>query len=45
MLKFTSEFAKFSDLDKTDFGDFAVDLDEAVITRTSRMNDDEDIPF
>ena len=44
-LKFTSEFAKFSDLDNTDFGDFALDIDDAVITRTSRMNDDEDIPF
>ncbi len=44
-LKFTSEFAKFGDLDKSDFGDFGLDLDDAVITRTSRMNDDEDIPF
>ncbi len=45
-LKFTSEFAKFGDLDPTDFGDFAgLDIDDSVITRPSRMNDDEDIPF
>ena len=48
-LKFTDQYAKFSNLDDPDFGDFPTD-DAApnpfdnIITRPSRMND-EDIPF
>lgn len=50
-LKFESEFAKFSDLDDMNFDSFegaAVgggDFNSGIITRPSRMNDDEDIPF
>ncbi len=51
-LRFTDQFARFSDLDDTSFGDFSFDtspLDSSassgIITRPSRMNEDEDIPF
>ncbi|HMO39998.1 MAG TPA: replicative DNA helicase [Saprospiraceae bacterium] len=48
-LRFTDQFARFSDLDNLDFSDFASALEPAaapgIITRPSRMNDDEDIPF
>ena len=48
-LKFTSQFARFSDLDDPDFGDLPTDTFETpisnIITRPSKMNDDEDIPF
>lgn len=48
-LKFTSEYARFSDLDDMDFGDLNVETDptgyNSIITRPSKMNDDEDIPF
>ena len=48
-LRFTEEFARFSDLDDPDFGSLAAGTFEAppsnIITRPSRMNDDEDIPF
>jgi replicative DNA helicase len=48
-LKFTDEFARFSDLDDVDFGNLPGDAFEAppsnIITRPSRMNEDEDIPF
>jgi replicative DNA helicase len=51
-LKFTDQFARFSDLDDPNFGDFpALDSmgEEAaspgIITRPSKMNEDEDIPF
>ncbi len=50
-LKFTDQFARFSDLDDTDFGTFQVednpnDPYTNIITRPSRMNsEEEDIPF
>jgi replicative DNA helicase len=48
-LRFTEEFARFSDLDDPDFGSLAAGTFETppsnIITRPSRMNDDEDIPF
>lgn len=51
-LRFTDQFARFSDLDDTSFGDFSFDTSPAdssaspgLITRPSRMNEDEDIPF
>jgi replicative DNA helicase len=45
-LKFTADFAKFDDLDNNDFKDFGpLTPDDSIITRPSRMNDDEDIPF
>lgn len=51
-LKFISEFAKFTDLEDSSFGDFGDDVgggygdntDNGVITISSRMND-ENIPF
>jgi replicative DNA helicase len=51
-LRFTDQFARFSDLDDTNFGDFAFDpaadnsaVSSGIITRPSKMNEDEDIPF
>lgn len=49
-LRFTPEFARFSDLDDPDFAVLSDDTFENpyssnVITRPSKMNDDEDIPF
>jgi len=53
-LKFTGEFAKFTDMEAFDFDslDDAASLNDPnspyggnVITRPSKMNDDEDIPF
>lgn len=51
-LKFTDHFARFSDLDDPNFGDFSMlgDLSDGaaspgIITRPSKMNEDEDIPF
>ncbi|MFK7807100.1 MAG: replicative DNA helicase [Saprospiraceae bacterium] len=50
-LKFTDRFAKFSNLDDPDFNQLlsAGGMDPGattnIITRSSRMNDDEDIPF
>lgn len=50
-LRFINEFAKFADLDDMDFdnlpeGTFETNMDGAdIITRPSRMNEDEDIPF
>ncbi|MCB9299584.1 MAG: replicative DNA helicase [Lewinellaceae bacterium] len=48
-LRFTDEFARFSDLDDPDFGNLPSDTFESpqsnIITRPSKMNDDEDIPF
>ncbi len=50
-LKFTDEFARFSDLDDDEFGNF---VDESsnfdnpynnVITKQSKINEEEDIPF
>lgn len=45
-LKFTADYAKFGDLDSTDFNDFGPlsPANDSVIM-PSRMNDDEDIPF
>ena len=42
-LRFTDKFAKFSNLDDPDFTDLP-DVQSNVITKSSRMNDD-DIPF
>ncbi|MFM8362880.1 MAG: replicative DNA helicase [Haliscomenobacter sp.] len=51
-LRFTDQFARFSNLDDPDFGSFPGDVfntpvpaPTGIITRSSRMNDDEDIPF
>lgn len=48
-LKFTDQFARFSDLDDPNFDDLPEDTFEnpnsIIITRPSKMNDDEDIPF
>ena len=48
-LKFTGQFARFSDLDDPNFDDLPDDTFENphtnIITRPSKMNDDEDIPF
>ncbi|MCB0616168.1 MAG: replicative DNA helicase, partial [Phaeodactylibacter sp.] len=48
-LRFTDEFARFSDLDDPDFGALPENTFENpqsnIITRPSKMNDDEDIPF
>ncbi|HOY17931.1 MAG TPA: replicative DNA helicase [Haliscomenobacter sp.] len=49
-LKFTGEFARFSNLDDPDFGSFPSDvfsnpLPGNIITMPSRFNDEEDIPF
>ncbi len=48
-LKFTDQFARFSDLDDPNFADFPTAAFEAqipsIITRPSKMNEDEDIPF
>ncbi len=50
-LKFTDQFAKFSDLDDPNFNELIGGADgdpgknSIIITRPSKMNDDEDIPF
>ena len=49
-LKFTAEFARFSDLDQTDFGAFTMDssINDNYSILPSKMNDeqkDNDIPF
>lgn len=48
-LKFTDQFARFSDMDDPNFDDLPQDTFEnpnsIIITRPSKMNDDEDIPF
>ncbi len=48
-LRWTGEFARFSDLDDVNFNELPGDTFEApygnIITRPSKMNDDEDIPF
>lgn len=48
-LRFTDEFARFSDLDDPNFDDLPSGAIEGpytgVITRPSRMNEEEDIPF
>ena len=47
-LKFTDQFAKFTDLDDPDFSGLTDDANSganpAIITRSSKMNND-DIPF
>lgn len=48
-MKFTDQFARFSDLDDPNFDDLPDNTFEnpnsIIITRPSKMNDDEDIPF
>jgi replicative DNA helicase len=49
-LKFIDQFAKFSNLDEFDFSslkgeDFAAPGGDQIMTRPSRMNQDDDIPF
>ena len=50
-LRFLSEYAKFADLEDTNFDDLPEDTfsdnfqNTNIITRPSKMNDDEDIPF
>lgn len=48
-MRFTADFARFSDLDDPDFGVLPEDTFDNtysnVITRPSKMNEDEDIPF
>ncbi len=49
-LRFTDQFARFSDLDIIDFGAFPMNTMDSsaspgMITRPSKMNEDEDIPF
>ncbi|MEO0338809.1 MAG: replicative DNA helicase [Bacteroidota bacterium] len=48
-LRFTPEFARFSDLDDPDFGALPADTFDNpysnIITVSSKMNEDEDIPF
>ena len=50
-LRFVDQFAKFADLDESDFDALPDDTFSSpfdggnIITRPSRMNDDEDIPF
>jgi len=48
-MRFTADFARFSDLDDPDFGALPEDTFDNpysnVITRPSKMNEDEDIPF
>lgn len=49
-MRFTAEYARFSDLGDPDFGDLPEDTFDTpaipnIITRPSKMNDDEDIPF
>ena len=48
-MRITADFARFSDLDDPDFGSLPEDTFDNpysnVITRSSKMNEDEDIPF
>ncbi len=45
-LRFTDQFARFSDLDDLSFNDFSGAENMGIITRPSRMNtEEEDIPF
>jgi replicative DNA helicase len=48
-MRFTGEFARFSNLDDPDFGDLPGDTFDSpfnnIITKPSKMNDGEDIPF
>ncbi len=49
-LRFTDQFARFTNLDDPDFGVFPGDVFQNpafpnIITRPSRINDEEDIPF
>jgi len=47
-LRFIDKFARFSDLDEPDFDDLGEAFENPnvnIITRPSRMNNDEDIPF
>ncbi|MCB0703887.1 MAG: replicative DNA helicase [Saprospiraceae bacterium] len=49
-LRFIDQYAKFTDFDEPNFDDLPGDassnlMDNNIITRPSRMNEDEDIPF
>jgi replicative DNA helicase len=48
-MRFDAEYARFSDLDDPDFsnlpGDTFENPQQNIITRSSKINDDEDIPF
>jgi replicative DNA helicase len=48
-MRFDAEYARFSDLDDPDFSDLSDSglepMQSNIITRPSKMNDDEDIPF
>ncbi len=47
-LRFIDHFAKFTNLDEFDFsslGNEDINADDNIITRPSRLNDDENIPF
>ena len=47
-LKFIDQFAKFANLDEFDFSSLKgddFDIGDQIITRPSRMNQDDDIPF
>jgi len=48
-MRFTDELARFSDLDEPDFGALPSDaFDNSftnIITRPSRMNDNDEVPF
>jgi replicative DNA helicase len=44
-LKFVDKFARFDNLDDLDLGSYDPFEDKPIITRPSKMNDDEDIPF
>jgi len=48
-MRFDAEYARFADLDDPDFSNLPDDTFESpqanIITRPSKMNDDEDIPF
>jgi replicative DNA helicase len=48
-MRFTGEFARFSNLDDPDFGELPGDTFDSpfnnIITKPSKMNDGEDIPF
>lgn len=45
-LRFIDHFAKFTNLDEFDFNSLdAADFGDDIITRPSRLNEDEDVPF
>ena len=44
-LRFEGQFARFTNMDDPDFGDLPPGTVGNIITKPSKMNDDEDIPF